>query len=62
MTYMRLMNIFHFTVTRQVAALPPPPRSVVIERFPSLPDKPRKRILFSFLLVLFYYRLLFSAI
>ena len=52
------MNIFHFIVTRQVPALLPPPRPVIIERFPPLPDKPRKRIIFSSLLVLFYYRLL----
>jgi hypothetical protein len=39
---MRLINIFYFVVIRQVPAPRPPPRSVVIERFPRLPDKPRK--------------------
>lgn len=46
------MNIFYFIVTRQVAASLPPPRSVVIERFATLPDKPRKRIIFIFIFVL----------
>jgi hypothetical protein len=35
------MNIFYFLVTRQVAAAIRPPRSVIIERFPPLRNKPR---------------------
>jgi hypothetical protein len=31
------------TVVRQLAALPVPPRSVIIERLPPLPPKPRKK-------------------
>ena len=33
---------FYFTVTRYLPAMPAPPRSLVIERFPTGPEKPRK--------------------
>ncbi|CAF2589127.1 unnamed protein product [Rotaria sp. Silwood2] len=39
------------TVTRCLPAIPVPPRSVVIERIPSLPEKPRKRIIFSDIII-----------
>lgn len=48
------MNIFYFIVTRQVAAALPPPRSVVIERYATVPEKPRKRIIFIFHFFFFF--------
>lgn len=37
------MHIFYSIVTRHVDAPLPPPRSVVIERYAALPEKPRKK-------------------
>ncbi|CAF4649260.1 unnamed protein product, partial [Rotaria magnacalcarata] len=40
-----LVNEFYFTVTRVLPAVPVPPRSVVIERYPPAPEKPRDIII-----------------
>jgi hypothetical protein len=38
-----------FIVTRYLPPIPVPPRSLVVERYPPAPEKPRKRIIFIFL-------------
>ena len=44
--HMTLINMLYFVVIRQIPAPPPPPRSVIIERFPPAPERPRKDIYF----------------
>ena len=42
------MNTFYCTVTRYLPPIPLPPRSLIIERYPPAPEKPRKRIIRMF--------------
>ncbi len=48
------------TVIRRLAALPVPPRSVIIERLPPLPPRPRK--LFRLFLCLYYWSIILGDI
>ena len=49
-----MITVLNFAATRMLPAIPVPPRSLVIQRFPPPPEKPRKKIILTFLSIFFF--------